>query len=307
MTDDVNSQEYRSKVGTKVTGVALIVNLMLTAVKIFIGYLFQSMALVADGLHSFSDLASDLFIIVSFQFSKKPADEKHNYGHGKIDVMSEVMVSVILLFVAVSMIRSAVNVLTNITEANLIEPSIFVLGAAVVSIASKEWMYKYTMKYAKKLDSGVLKVNAIHHRTDSFSSIAVLIGLGAAKLLGGKWLILDPIIAIVVAIYIIKIGVQVFVKSYYYLIDGAISETEYTRVMNIINNTPGVSDPHNIRTRKIGNTVAVECHIRVDANMSVKDAHDKSMDIERKLRQEFGKETFVSIHIEPVKVNGEYR
>lgn len=299
-------KEERANIATKVTVVGMIVNIILTAAKIIIGFIFNSMALIADGIHSFSDLLSDVFIIVFFQFAKKPADDGHNYGHGRLEVMSEVIVSLMLLFVAIGMIKSGVENIYLLKDNPYTKPSLIVLLVAAASIISKEVLYWYTLHYAKKLKSSAMEANAVHHCSDAISSIAVFVALGMALVLGQNWYILDPIIAICVAIYIITIAIKILIKSFNVLTDGAIDKTECAKILEILNSIPETSDPHHVRTRRIGSYIAVELHIRVNAEMKVKDAHKIATSIENKLKDEFGQDTFVSVHIEPSKVNGEY-
>ena len=299
-------KKERASVATKVTVIGMAINAVLTLAKIIIGFIFNSMALVADGVHSFSDFVSDVFIILSFQFAKKPADDGHNYGHGRVEVMSEVMVSLMLLVVAVSMIKSGVETISTLKNIPYTKPSLIVLSIAMISIMSKEVLYWYTLHYAKKLKSSAMEANAVHHRSDAISSVAVFIALGMALMLGPNWYILDPIIAICVAIYIIIVATKILFKSFNVLIDGAIDKNDYQKILDILNNIPNTSDPHHVRTRRIGSYIAVELHIRVNPDMKVKDAHKIATSIETKLKDEFGEDTFVSVHIEPTKVNGEY-
>ena len=299
--------ENRANEATKVTVIGMIINILLTGFKFLVGILFSSMALIADGLHSLSDMVSDIFIIISFQISKKPADDNHNYGHGRFEVLGEVIVAATLLIVAVNMIKSGAVEIRDFYNNPIAEPSYYTLLVAFISIVSKEALYWYTLFYAKKLNSNSMKANAIHHRTDAISSIAVLVALGAAKLHGPSWYILDPIVAICVAVYIIIIAIRIAVESFKVLSDASVSKNEHDRLMNILNNIPETSDPHNVRTRKIGSYIAVDFHIRVNPDMPIRKAHVISRDIEEKIREEFGRETFISVHMEPEKVNGEYK
>ncbi|MCQ2979497.1 MAG: cation diffusion facilitator family transporter [Clostridia bacterium] len=299
--------EERSKIGIKVTLVGFIVNVLLSALKLFVGFIFQSLALIADGAHSFSDLVSDIFVMITFKLSKKPADDKHNYGHGRVEVLGEVIVSAMLLLVAVEMIKNSAIEIRDFNNNPLESPSLIVLLVAFISIVSKEILYWYTIFYAKKIKSSSMKANAVHHRSDAISSIAVLVALGAAKIHGPSWYILDPIVAICVAVYILIIGLRILIKSFAVLIDGAVEKEDYEKLMNILNNIPDTSDPHHVRTRKIGSYISIELHIRVNPDMTVRNSHLIACEIEKQIRHEFGDDTIISVHIEPEKVNGEYK
>ncbi len=295
----------RSAVATRITLVGLFVNVLLTISKIIVGVCANSLALIADGIHSLTDMVSDIFILISFQFSKKPADKDHNYGHAKADVVAEVLLSMVLFFVAFNMIKQGITSLWNYKELKLTSPSMIALAMAAISTVVKEGLYQYTMHYAKILKLRVLEANAFHHRTDSFSSVAVLIGLTIAKIFGGMWGLLDPALAIVIAFYIMKIGFDIFKKATYDLTDGSVSEGDFNEILKILSEIEEIKDPHNVRTRRIGSNMAVEMHVRVNPKLSVKEAHDITRTIENKIRYRFGKETFISVHVEPFKVTVE--
>lgn len=295
----------RSKSARKVTAIGGALNALLTLAKIIVGNIFGSMALLADGVHSLSDLLSDIFIFISFLVAKKPADKEHNYGHGRFETIGEVIVGLTLAIVAINMIRSASEAIDGFRKGVINEPSYIVIIVAFVSIVLKEWMYQYTNKWAKKLSSESMRVNAIHHRTDAITSVAVIVALGLAKILGNKWFILDPIVAMVVAAFIIGVSVNVLIKSFSVLMDESVSKEDYEKIMTILENVPETSDPHNVRTRKLGSYIGIELHIRVNPNMKVVRAHEIASDIEKQLKEEFGPDTFVSVHIEPIKEKGE--
>lgn len=300
-------KEERSKIGANVTGVGLIVNILLTGLKIVVGFIFSSMALIADGIHSLSDLVSDIFVMVTIWVSKKPADDKHNYGHGRVEIIGEVAVSLMLIVAAYVMTKNGLIKIRDFSISPISKPSLYVLLVALVSIISKEALYWYTKHYAKKINSQSMYANAVHHRSDALSSIAVLAALGLALYKGPTWYILDPIVALCVAIYLFFIAVKILIESFSVLIDSSISDKDYEKVLSILNSIPNTSDPHHVRTRNMGSYIGIEFHIRVNPDMTVRDSHKIACDIENKMRQEFGEDTFVSVHIEPEKVNGEYK
>lgn len=300
-------KEERAKIGTLVTGVGLVVNILLTACKLVVGFIFSSMALIADGVHSLSDLVSDVFVMVTLWLSKKPADEKHNYGHGRVEVIGEVAVSAMLIVAAYVMIKNGLIKIRDIDISPIDKPSMAVLLVALISILSKEALYWYTIFYAKKIKSNSMKANAVHHRSDAISSVAVLAALGLAIIKGPTWYILDPIVAICVAGYLFVVAIKILIDSFSVLIDSSVEDKDYNKILEILNGIPNTSDPHHVRTRKFGSYIGIELHIRVNPDMTVRDSHVIACDIENKMRSEFGEDTFVSVHIEPTKVNGEYK
>ena len=282
----------------RVTWIGSIVNLLLLIFKFVAGIVGHSTAMVADAVHSLSDFVTDLIVILFVRISGKPQDEGHDYGHGKYETLATAIIGAILFAVGIGlMINSTRSIIAVCQGQVLATPGILALVAAVVSILLKELLYQYTVFKGKRLNSKAVIANAWHHRSDAFSSIGTLIGVGGAILLGEKWSVLDPIAALVVSLFIIKVSISLIKPC----LDESLPQKEEARILEIINTYPEVSSPHHLRTRRIGNNVAIEVHIRMHGAMSLQDAHEITKGIEASLKQEFGAETHVGIHMEPIK------
>lgn len=287
---------------TQVTLAGSVVNIALTAFKFVAGILGQSAAMTADAIHSFSDLLTDIVVIVFVKISGKPADRDHEYGHGKFETLATAFVGVALLLVAGGIVYNAVQALAGaIGGAEIPRPGMIALWAAIVSIVLKEITYQFTVREGKKLQSLALEANAWHHRSDSLSSVGTLVGIGGAILLGDRWTILDPIASIVVGIFIIRTAWKLLSQSFGDLMEASLPEDVEKEILRIISSFPDVSDPHNLRTRRIGSRYAIEFHIRMDGNVPLVQAHSRASSLEKALKERFGPGTHVVIHIEPTK------
>ena len=286
----------------RVTWIGSIVNLLLLIFKFVAGIVGHSTAMVADAVHSLSDFVTDLIVILFVRISGKPQDEGHDYGHGKYETLATAIIGAILFAVGIGlMINSTRSIIAVCQGQVLATPGILALVAAGVSILLKELLYQYTVFKGKRLNSKAVIANAWHHRSDAFSSIGTLIGVGGAILLGEKWSVLDPIAALVVSLFIIKVSISLIKPCLDELLEKSLPQKEEARILEIINTYPEVSSPHHLRTRRIGNNVAIEVHIRMHGAMSLQDAHEITKGIETSLKQEFGAETHVGIHMEPIK------
>jgi len=294
--------DSRTRTITRVTLVGSLVNILLSAGKLVAGILGRSGAMVADAVHSISDLATDVVVIVCTFVSRKPKDEDHDYGHGKYETLGSIIIGISLFAVAVGIIISAVEKISTVVTGGVIEqPGAIALYAAVISIAAKEWLYRYTIRVGRKIDSPAMIANAWHHRSDALSSIGTLVGIGGAFLLGGKWAVLDPIAAIAVGGMILKVTWDLVIPGMSELMEKSLPSEVEDEIINIISANPEVACPHNLRTRQIGRDKAIEAHIRVDPKMTVEHSHEITRDIERQLRERYGDRTHVSIHVEPFK------
>ena len=292
----------REKEIYKVTIWGSVVNFVLLTLKFVAGIVGHSSAMVADAVHSLSDFITDIVVIVFVRIAGKPQDESHDYGHGKFETLATAIIGAVLLFVGVGiLVNSLKSIIAVFNGVEIDSPSIWALVAAVVSIVSKEILYQYTVFKGKKLNSKAVIANAWHHRSDAFSSIGTLIGIGGAIFLGEKWRVLDPIAAFVVSIFIIKVSVELIKPCLDELLEKSLPSEVEDKILEIILSHPEVSSPHHLRTRRIGNNIAIEAHIRMDGNMSLKDAHDVTKRIEILLKEEFGPDTHIGIHMEPVK------
>ena len=286
----------------RVTIVGSVVNMLLLIFKFVAGIVGNSAAMVADAVHSLSDFVTDIVVILFVRLSGRPADEDHGYGHGKFETLATLFVSLVLFGVAVMLFVGGVKDIVAVARGRqLAEPTMVALIAAVISIIAKELLYHYTVKCGEKLNSQVVVANAWHHRSDAFSSIGVLAGVGGAMFLGGSWAVLDPIAATIVSLFIVKVAYSLLMPSLEELLERSLPKDVEQRIEQIILSVDGVSSPHHLRTRRIGSAYAIEVHIRMDGNLTLTQAHAVTTAVERLLKQEFGDSTHVGIHTEPIK------
>lgn len=294
--------DAREKGIYKVTVVGSMMNALLLVLKFVAGIIGNSAAMIADAVHSLSDFVTDIIVIVFVRISNKPEDKKHDYGHGKYETLATLMIGVILFFVGLGIFWNGASAIYGVFNGRQIEsPGMIAFWAAVASIVLKEALYHYTILRGRKLGSQSVIANAWHHRSDAFSSIGTAVGIGGAILLGDKWVILDPIAAVVVSFFICKVAVQLAVPCFEELLEKSLPEETERDILNILQDFPEVSDPHHLRTRRIGNYCAVEVHIRMDGNTPLSEAHDTASAIEARIKNLLGPSTIVSIHLEPRK------
>lgn len=297
-----NKQETREQAIYKVTWIGFFVNVLLSVGKLIAGFVGRSGAMIADGVHSVSDFATDIVVLLFVRISAKPKDEDHDYGHGKYETLATVVIGVALAAVAIGiLIDSAERIAQVLRGESIARPGIVALVAAAVSIVAKEALYWYTMLTAKRVDSPALKANAWHHRSDAFSSIGTLIGIGGAYFLSEQWCVLDPIAAIVVGALIIKVAYDLVMPGLNELLERSLPKEQEDEIVALVLTDKRLSDVHNLKTRRIGAGIAVELHVRVQGNMTVNESHAITRNIEQLLRQQYGDRTQVIIHIEPLK------
>lgn len=286
----------------KVTLVGSIVNLLLVVFKFIAGILGHSAAMTADAVHSLSDFITDVIVIIFVGISAKPQDESHDYGHGKFETLASFFVALALLGAAGGIIVSGGGKLMAwLNGEELKAPGMLALWAALLSIALKEVLYHYTAIKGRKLNSQVMIANAWHHRSDSLSSIGAAIGIGGAIWLGNRWTVLDPLASVVVGLMLVKVAYDLLKINIGELTEGSLPADTEEEIVRIIDSEPGVSEPHHLRTRRIGNRIAIDTHIRLDGRMTLSEAHQKATTIEHRLKERFGALTHVTIHMEPVK------
>ena len=277
-----------------------VVNFLLLIIKFVAGFVANSSAMIADAVHSLSDFVTDVVVILFVRISNKPQDEGHDYGHGKYETLATAIIGVMLLLVGIGiLVNSVETVIDVINGKELNAPGMLALIVAAISIVSKEVLYQYTAHVGRKLHSKAVVANAWHHRSDAFSSIGTLIGIGGAIFLGEKWCILDSIAAFVVSIFIIKVAVQLVKPCVDELLEKSLPKELEDKILSIVLSFPEVSKPHHLRTRQIGNNIAIEIHIRMDGLMTLREAHDITRRVESVLREEFGKHTHICLHMEP--------
>lgn len=297
-----NEQETREQAIYKATWIGFFVNMLLSVGKLIAGFVGRSGAMIADGVHSVSDFATDIVVLLFVRISAKPKDEDHDYGHGKYETLATVVIGVALAAVAIGiLVDSAERIAQVLRGESIARPGIVALVAAAVSIVAKEALYWYTMLTAKQVDSPALKANAWHHRSDAFSSIGTLIGIGGAYFLSEQWRVLDPIAAIVVGALIIKVAYDLVMPGLNELLERSLPKEQEDEIVALVLADKRLSDVHNLKTRRIGAGIAVELHVRVQGNMTVNESHAITRNIEQLLRQQYGDRTQVIIHIEPLK------
>ena len=297
-----SEKSSREKGIYKVTIVGSIVNFLLLVFKFFAGITGHSAAMLADAVHSLSDFITDIVVIVFVRIAGKPEDKGHDYGHGKYETLATAIIGLLLLCVGFGIFwNGASSIYTFLQGGQLESPGVVALVAALVSIVSKEILYQYTVIQGKKLNSQAVVANAWHHRSDALSSIGTAIGIGGAILLGDHWRVLDPIAAVVVSFFIMKVSVQLLIPCVDELLEKSLPEDVEKEIEQTVLSFPGVSQPHHLRTRRIGSYYAIEIHVRMDGKITLEEAHGTATAIENKLKEMFGKGTHVGIHVEPTK------
>ena len=286
--------------GLRATYVGMAVNALLIVVKMIGGVSGASAALVADAVHSFSDLITDVGVIVGLRFISKPADEKHAYGHGRIETAISLLMGLGIVITGMGMLRSGGSaILRSFSGEYPPEPGYIALAMAFVSIFSKEALFHYTRIIARKSGSRALEANAWHHRSDALSSVGTVIGVGGAIVLGSSWTILDAVAAVFVSMLVIKVGFDIGWNAFRELSDEALSNNARTSVINAITSVEGVKGTHNLRTRSLGRYATVDAHVQVDAHITVLEGHNIATEVENAVRQVLESAAFVTIHVEP--------
>ncbi|MBE7401631.1 MULTISPECIES: cation diffusion facilitator family transporter [Bacteroides] len=297
-----SEKSSREKGIYKVTIVGSVVNFLLLVFKFFAGIAGHSAAMLADAVHSLSDFITDIVVIVFVRIAGKPEDKGHDYGHGKYETLATAIIGLLLLCVGFGIFwNGASSIYTFLQGGQLESPGVVALVAALVSIVSKEILYQYTVIQGKKLNSQAVVANAWHHRSDALSSIGTAIGIGGAILLGDHWRVLDPIAAVVVSFFIMKVSVQLLIPCVDELLEKSLPDDVEKEIEQTVLSFPGVSQPHHLRTRRIGSYYAIEIHVRMDGKITLEEAHGTATAIENKLKEMFGKGTHVGIHVEPTK------
>lgn len=294
------SEDVRIKEAKKVTLYGFFVNAVLTVFKIFAGIKGNSAAMFADGIHSLSDFFTDIVVLVGFKLTNKPEDEDHNYGHGKYETLATVVISCALFFVGYRIFSSGVNNIYYALFKGIFpeKPGILALIAALISIISKELLYQYTKSVGKRIKSAAVVANGWHHRSDAFSSVGTLIGIGGAIFLGNKWTLLDPVASFIVSLFIFKVAFEILSPALNELMETSLSKEDVTIIENIIKSNPRIIEHHHLRTRMIGGRAAIEVHLVFDKDISLYEAHEHATNVETEIRNQFGN-TIITTHLEP--------
>ena len=292
----------REKEIYKVTMIGSVGNMLLVIFKFVAGIVGHSSAMVADAVHSLSDFVTDIVVMVFVNISAKPQDRSHEYGHGKFETIASFLVGLALLMAAIGIVVTGVLKLTEWWNGEALKaPGWLALWAALLSIVVKELLYQYTAFMGRRLESPLMLANAWHHRSDSLSSIGAAIGIGGAILLGQRWTVLDPLASIIVGLMLVKVAYDLLNTSMGELTESALPEETEREIVDIIRSFDDVSEPHNLRTRRIGSRIAIEVHVRMDGQLPLSVVHERATSIEHKLKERFGMKTHVTLHMEPVK------
>ena len=290
----------RNKEIYKVTLVGGAVNVVLLLFKFVAGIVGHSAAMMADAIHSLSDFVTDIIVLLFVHISVKPQDKSHDYGHGKYETLAMTLIGIALLAVAIGILYSGVMKITAWMHGEPLEaPGLLALWAALASIILKEAVYQYSMMKARQLQSQAVEANAWHHRSDALSSIGTAVGIGGAIFLGQRWTVLDPLASVVVGAFILKMSVSLLRDGIGDLMEQSLPDAIEAEMLQLAASVPGVAEPHELRTRRIGNHYAVELHILMDGDISLREAHDKASEVEDLLKAHYGEETHVAVHVEP--------
>lgn len=296
----VASNNERTESAVRITWIGFFVNFILSCGKIAAGYFGRSSAMIADGIHSFSDFVTDLIVIVFVKIAGKGRDEGHQYGHGKFETLATLIISFLLLFVAIGLFYDGITkVIDSINGTVLDKPSYMALAAALVSVITKEWLFRITAKEGKKTNNQAVIANAWHHRSDAFSSIGTFIGIAGAIFLGDKWRVLDPIACIIVSLLIFKVGIDLMKPAFAELLESSLPPETEEEIGRIIMDVQGVKRYHNLKTRKSGNYYIIDVHIKVDPAITIVAAHDIATDVEHSIKERWGSATQIMVHTEP--------
>ena len=304
----MNEKETEQKI-VRVTLKGTLVNILLMILKFTAGILGSSAAMLADAVHSLSDLLTDIIVLIFVKMGLRPKDKNHDYGHGKFETLCTVLIGLALLFVGFMICYNGVKMSLKAFQGEILDsPGYIALIAAIVSMVLKEWCYRFTIRTSRETHSPTLAANAWHHRSDALSSLGTTIGIGCAILLGEKWRVLDPITAVIVSFFILRVAFLLIKAAIGELLEESLPDDLEDEIVKIASMEENVTDVHHLMTRRIGRNIAIEMHIRVPGDLSVTAAHIHATNIEKKLKEKHGESTHVGIHIEPIeeeKVNEE--
>lgn len=290
----------RNKEIYRVTLIGAAVNVVLLLFKFIAGIVGHSAAMVADAVHSLSDFFTDGIVLLFVRISGKPQDKSHDYGHGKYETLSMTLIGLALLAVAIGIIyNGAMKMAAWVSGQHLEAPGLLALWAALLSVVLKEAIYRYSIVKAHQLNSQAVEANAWHHRSDALSSVGTAVGIGGAIFFGERWTVLDPLASVIVGVFIVKVSVTLLRNGIGDLMEQSLPEAVENEMLELVATIPGVVEPHDLRTRRIGNHYAIELHILMDGDIPLCEAHDKASEVEALLKSRYGEETHVAVHVEP--------
>ena len=276
------------------------VNVVLLLFKFVAGIVGHSAAMTADAIHSLSDFVTDIIVLVFVHISGKPKDKSHDYGHGKYETLAMTLIGAALLAVAIGIVYNGMTKILLWAEGGQLEaPGMLALWAALLSIVLKEAVYRYSIAKAHKLNSQAVEANAWHHSSDALSSIGTAVGIGGAIFLGQRWTMLDPLASIIVGLFIVKVSIDLLRDGIGDLMEQSLPDAVEEEILQLAGSVPGVTEPHDLRTRRLGNHYAIELHILMDGDITLREAHDRASEVENVLRDHYGSNTHVVVHVEP--------
>ena len=277
-------------------------NFVLVLFKLAAAKMANSPAMLADAIHSLSDFITDIIVLIFVNISGKPQDKSHEYGHGKYETLGSAIIGLALTAASIMLMVGSGSSLLDFFHGKVMpKPGIVALIAAIVSILVKEWLYQYTIRKARKLNSPAMVANAWHHRSDAISSIAAALGIGGAIVFGGKWTVLDPLACMIISFMLLKVSFDLLKGNIGELLDHALPEEIEQKILGVVTSFNEVCEPHNLRTRSIGTRSSIDLHIRMDGNLTVHRAHDVTLAIEHELKALLGDDTIINLHVEPIK------
>lgn len=284
----------------RITLAGAVANCLLTIVKVAAGLVGHSAAMVADGVHSLTDLISDFIVMVFVKISSKDSDGDHDYGHGKFETLATLIVSGMLLIVGVKLLYDGSTAIYDHLHGHKLEsPGMITLYMAGLSIIVKEILYRVTARVGREVESQAVLANAWHHRTDAISSVGSLVGIAGAIYLGDKWVILDPLAGCIISIIIFFVAIKMMTGALNELMEKSLPQAERDEIFDIIKHVDGIIDVHELKTRRNGRSVIIDVHVVVNPDMTVVVAHDITIQVERRLRDKLGPEAQICIHVEP--------
>ena len=296
---DNKAKDHKS-IAMRVSVVSMIINTILSIGKVAAGIIAGSGAMISDGVHSASDVFSTIIVIIGFNIAHKESDEKHQYGHERFECIAAIILAAILLATGIGIGLSGINKIIAGIEGNLAAPGSLALIAAVISIVVKEWMYWYTRAAAIKINSGALKADAWHHRSDALSSVGSFIGILGARI---KFPILDPIASIIICLLIIKVAYDIFKDSIYKLIDASCDDETINKIKDVILEQEGVIQLDSLKTRVFGSRIYADIEISAYGKQSLEDAHDIAEKIHDEVEKKRPMIKHCMVHVNPYKDN----
>lgn len=300
LTENVLPDGQAVVIARRVTWVGFWMNALLGVAKVLAGVFGRSAAMVADGVHSFSDVVTDVIVLVFVGIGRRKANVEYQYGHGKFETFATMLLAVILCVVGVMFFVDGAEKTWHAMHGMAIpSPGWIAPVTALVSIMAKEWLYRYTRKAGEKIHSAVVVANAWHHRSDAFSSLATLAGVAGAMFFGEHWRVLDPLAAMIVSVFIVVVSVKIGKPAVQELLEVSLPADVVKGMYGIIGATPGVEAFHHFASRRNGNRMIVDLHIKVEPGITVERAHYIATEVENRLKGAYGQDMLVTIHIEP--------